>query len=136
MKLTVDAGNSNIAIGLFEGDTIRYHWRLSSTSHWTADEFLLHLDSLLRVDGLSSGDIQAAVVSCVVPGLLQPVTAGIKKLLALDPIVVSTDLDLPVRVCTDNPRELGSDLLANAVAGYRLAQGAAIVVDLDRKSVV
>ncbi|MFW6211350.1 MAG: type III pantothenate kinase [Spirochaetota bacterium] len=129
MKLTVDAGNSNIAIGLFDGNAIAYHWRLSSAAHWTADEFLLHLDSLLRVDDIRASDVSTAVVSCVVPGLLHPVSSGIEKLLGFEPVIVSVNLQLSVRVGTENPQELGSDLLANAVAGHRLAKGAAIVVD-------
>ena len=128
MTLTIDAGNSNIAIGLFDEEEITGHWRLSSRSQWTADEFLLDLEGLLRVSG-SREHIDSAVVSSVVPHLLHPVETGVEKLLSIKPIVVSTALKLPIEVCTDRPEELGSDLLANAVAGYRATRGATVIVD-------
>lgn len=128
MTLTIDAGNSNIAIGLFDGEEITGHWRLSSRSQRTADEFLLDLDGLLRVAGTRER-IETAVISSVVPNLLHPVSSGVEQLLSLTPVVVSTALSLPVTVCTDRPEELGSDLLANAVAGYLSTGGATVIVD-------
>jgi len=128
MTLTIDAGNSNIAIGLFDGDQVTGHWRLSSRSQWTADEFLLNLEGLLRIEGDRS-EIDSVVISSVVPHLLSPIEQSVARLLAIKPVVVSTALTLPVTVCTDTPGELGSDLLANAVAGYLITGGATVVVD-------
>jgi type III pantothenate kinase len=83
----------------------------------------------MQLEAVSGESITAAVISCVVPGLLRALTEAVRGVLDLEPIVVSVDLDLPVTVKIGNPRELGSDLLANAVAGYLSAEGAAIVVD-------
>jgi len=128
--LTIDAGNTNIAIGLVNDDReLVCHWRLASRTQRTSDEVLLHLRELFSFDGVDTSRIRTAVISSVVPALTRAVHDGVARLLGLAPIVVSTSLELPVRMCTDNPSEIGSDLLANAVAGYLISGGAAIVVD-------
>lgn len=129
MILTIDAGNTNIAIGIVGDRELLHHWRLASRTQRTADEFLLHLRELLVFERVDVADLRTAVVSSVVPSLTRAIHDGVARLLGFEPILVSTDLDLPVKLATDNPSELGSDLLANAVAGYAIAGGAAIVVD-------
>lgn len=129
MILTVDAGNTNIAIGIVHDAELVAHWRLSSRTQRTPDEFLLHLRELFAFEGLDRSRITASVVASVVPSLSHAIHDGIARFLGSDPIVVSPELDLPVRMRTDNPSEIGQDLLANAVAGFTLAGGAAVVVD-------
>ena len=129
MILTIDAGNTNIAVGLVDEGELLYHWRLSSRTQRTADEVLLHLRELFSFDGVDRSAITAAVISSVVPALTRAVHDGVARLLGREPVIVSAELPLPVRLCTEDPAEIGSDLLANAVAGYSIAGGAAIVVD-------
>ncbi len=129
MILAIDAGNSTIAFGLITGDSVVGHWRLSSKSVWTSDELLLHLEGLLRIGGADIAAVEQVVMSSVVPALTNLIRDGVRKLFDSEPVVVSAALPVPVKVVTDNPGELGGDLLANAVAGHSLAGGAAIVVD-------
>jgi type III pantothenate kinase len=129
MVLTVDAGNTNIALGLFDGTELRHHWRLASGTQRTSDEVLLHLRELLDFNGIERSQVEGVVISSVVPALTRALHDGVALLLATEPIVVGTHLNLPVTIATDSPSEMGSDLLANAVAGYLLSEGAAIVID-------
>lgn len=129
MILTIDAGNTNIAVGLVEREELVYHWRLSSRTQRTADEVLLHLRELFSFEGVDRRSVEAAVISSVVPALTRSIEEGVARLLDCEPILVSPELPLPVTLATDNPSEIGTDLLANAVAGYTLAGGAAVVVD-------
>jgi len=130
MILTIDAGNTNIAIGLFNAEAeLVCHWRLASRTQRTSDEVLLHLRELFSFDRVDPARIRAAVVSSVVPALTRAIYDGVARLLGFKPVIVSAELELPVRLCTDDPAEIGSDLLANAVAGHLIAAGAAIVVD-------
>ena len=129
MILTIDAGNTNIAVGLVDEQRLVYHWRLASKTQRTPDEVLLHLRELFSFDEVDRSQISAAVISSVVPALTRAVRDGVARLLDRDPIVVSADLPLPVTIRTDDPSQVGSDLIANAVAGYRIAGGAAGVVD-------
>ena len=130
MILAIDAGNTSIAIGLVTSEReLTCHWRLASRTQRTADEMLLHLSELFALESVDRSRISVAVISSVVPALTHVVEAAVWRLLDRKPIIVSTDLNLPVRMLTDNPSEIGNDLLANAVAGFTLAGGAAIVVD-------
>jgi type III pantothenate kinase len=129
MILTIDAGNTNIAIGLVRDRELLFQWRLASKTQRTADEVLLHLRELFAFDDVDRGDISAAVISSVVPALTRAVEQGVARLLGIEPVIVTSTLNLPVTICTENPSEIGSDLLANAVAGYAIAGGAAVVVD-------
>ncbi len=129
MILTIDAGNTNIAIGLFEGSAPKHQWRLASSTQRTSDEILIHLRELFAIDGVDPASVGGAVLSSVVPALTRALRDGVARLIGKDPVIVSTALDVPVKVSTERPSEMGSDLLANAVAGYLLAEGAAVIVD-------
>ncbi len=130
MILAIDVGNTNIAIGIVNRDReLVCHWRLASRTQRTADEVLIHLHELFGLESVDRSRIAVAVISSVVPDLTHVVEQAVWRLLERKPIIVSTDLNLPVRMLTDTPTEIGSDLLANAVAGYTLAEGAAVVVD-------
>ena len=130
MILAIDVGNTNIAIGVVNRDReLVCHWRLASRTQRTSDEVLIHLRELFDLESVDRTRVSVAVISSVVPDLTHVVEQAVWRLLERKPIIVSTDLNLPVRMLTDTPTEIGSDLLANAVAGYTLAEGAAIVVD-------
>ena len=129
MILVIDAGNTNIAVGLVRERELLYHWRLSSRTQRTPDEVLLHLRELFSFDSVDRSRITAAVISSVVPDLTHAIKEGAGRLLDLEPVIVSPAIELPVTVCTDDPYEVGSDLLANAAAGYTIAGGSAIIVD-------
>jgi len=128
MLLAVDIGNSNIAFGVYDQSWIR-HWRLSTVANKTSDEYAIQFRSLLAEEGISLKAIQQVVMSSVVP----PLTFVFKKMLSQltqqEPLVISTFLQSGLSIATDNPQELGSDLLANAVAGYHLAQTDCVIVD-------
>jgi type III pantothenate kinase len=129
MILTIDAGNTNIAIGLVQNGDLTFHWRLSSRTHRTPDEVLLQLRELMAFDAVDRSRIDAAVIASVVPATTHALEEGVARLLNLEPILVSPDIKLPITITTDDPYEVGRDLIANAVAGYTLANGAAIIVD-------
>jgi type III pantothenate kinase len=129
MVLTIDAGNTNIAIGIFDGQELAHHWRLSSRTQRTADEFALHLRELFAGVSLESGLISSAVVSSVVPELTSAIVDGVDAILPIRPLLVEAGVELPVRIITENPAEVGSDLIANAVGGFAHFRQACIVVD-------
>ena len=126
MLLAANAGNTHIAVGVFRGADLVAHWRLSSRTHRTADEFYLALRALLSDAGL---EIRSAVVCSVVPQLTEAVGGGVAKLVGHGPLHVSSRIDLPVTLAIDDPSEIGGDLIANAAGGYALTSGACVVVD-------
>ncbi|MBN2575174.1 MAG: type III pantothenate kinase, partial [Deltaproteobacteria bacterium] len=129
MLLVVDIGNTHTAFGLFEGERLRFDWRMETRSERTADEHAAALRGLFDLEGLDLRQIDAAVVCSVVP----PATASMERLFVryfkLAPLVVGPGMKTGMAVLYENPRDLGADRIANAVAAYaRFPQGA-IVVD-------
>lgn len=128
MLLAVDIGNSNIAFGIYEQSWVR-HWRLSTVANKTSDEYAIQFRSLLAEEGILLTTIQQVVMSSVVPPLTFVFQRMLRQLTQQEPLVINTLVNSGLTITTDNPHELGTDLLANAVAGYNLAQADCVIVD-------
>lgn len=130
MLLAIDVGNTNTVLGLMgdSGEPVQ-SWRLSSRQERTADEWRGLLDPVLgpRVAG---NEIDAAIIGSVVPAVTGPLTALCRQWLGIDPLIVSSTLDLGVTLGQPEPQTVGVDRVANAVAAWARAQRASIVIDL------
>jgi type III pantothenate kinase len=131
MLLVVDIGNTNIVAGLFRGDCLTEIGRVWTDVHRTGDEYGIIFRSLLREIGTQPQQITRSAVSSVVPALTGPFTSMIKKLTGRKPLLVNHTIYgmLPVRPPAERAREIGADLVCNAVAAYTRFNGACIVVD-------
>lgn len=129
MTLTVDVGNTNIAFGVWQDGNWVAHWRLRTDIGKTADEYRVLFRSLLEDDGLRLGSFDSVVVSSVVPALTPAIAAVTERIAERKPLIVRHDLVTGLNPESPIPPELGSDLLANAVAAWDRFHDAAIVVD-------
>lgn len=129
MLLAVDIGNSNIVWGLFEGQSLKGHWRLATDASRTADEYGLLFRGLLEAQGLRAAQITGAILSSVVPSLTNTFIEMTESYFHHLPLVVSADLDLGITIAYPNPQEIGSDRLVNAAAAYARYQSSLIIVD-------
>ena len=129
MLLVIDVSNTNMVLGVFHGENLVANWRLSTKSGRTADETGLLICSLFAYSDVSVGDIEAIIVSSVVPDVMYSTLNGIKKFLKKDPIVVRAGLKTGINLRMENPKEMGTDRIVNLVAAYELYGGPAIVVD-------
>ncbi len=136
MLLAIDVGNTNTVIGLFQDGVLVSRWRIASDSRRTADEYGILLRELCGQSGVTVADVTGVVVASVVPALTSAVTSMAENVFGVDPVVVGSDTDLGVVIDYDNPREVGPDRLANAVAARHMADGAAIVVDFGTATTV
>lgn len=130
MLLTVDVGNSHTVLGVFSGNKLERHWRLSTDSDRTSDEWALILQGLLAFADLSfTRDVHGLALSSVVP----PATEALREMAGdyfrFAPVVVEPGIRTGIPLRYDNPREIGADRIANAVAVAELYGGPAIVVD-------
>jgi type III pantothenate kinase len=130
MLLVFDIANTNIKIGLFDGDKIRANWRISTGVHHTADEYAIMLLNLLRHQGMDIADIKQGAMSCVVPPLLSIFNELFQRYFNIKPLVVGPGVRTGLRIRMDNPREVGADLIANAAAALTLYKPPIIVVAL------
>ncbi len=129
MLLTVDVGNTNIMVGVFDDQKVIICWRLATDWNSTEDELGITIKSLLHHSNLSSQDITAVAISSVVPPLMYSLERMAQKYFAVKPLVVGPDMQTGLKILLDNPRELGADRIVNALAGYTLYGGPLIIVD-------
>ena len=131
MLLAIDIGNTNVVLGVWDGTEWLIQWRLRTVRNRTADEFGIQLRSLIR-DTISIEMLDRIVLCSVVPKLTIAAQEACSRYLNIDPLTVTTHLDLGIANETDVPELVGADRLANAVAAHATvpAGSAAIVIDM------
>ena len=129
MLLTIDLGNTNLTIGLFDGENLKAHWRLASDHQRMPDEYGLQLRSLLQNCDCMERELKGIVLSSVVPPLTERVQQACVDYLDQEALVVSVDLKLNVKILYDNPYAVGADRIADAVAVQEFYGGPACVID-------
>lgn len=130
MLLTVDVGNTNINIGVFDGSKLKATWRVATGVHRMPDEYASLLLNLFDRQGIDASQITDAILCSVVPPLVGVFEEVCRRYLKVLPLVVESGVKTGVRICLDNPREVGADRVVNAVAAHQLYGGSVIVIDL------
>ena len=129
MLLAIDIGNTNITAGVWGNSRWQRQWRLRTNPERTVDEYGIMLKNLLREVKLAK-KISRVVIASVVPSLTATFTTISETYLKQTAVYVTVDLDLGIQVTTDNPYQVGTDRIVNAVAAYHLFQGPAIIIDM------
>lgn len=129
MLLAINVGNTNIRFGVYENKKMIAHWKLSTNREWTADEFGMYFISFFQHENLKISDIEAVIIASVVPPIMFSFEHAIKKYLGKNPILIGPGIKTGINIKYENPRELGADRIANAVAAYEIYGGPVIVVD-------
>jgi len=130
MLLAIDIGNTNIILGVFEGEELRATWRMATGIDRTTDEYTALLLNLLQHQGLGIPDIKEVALCSVVPPLTATFEQLFQQYFHISPIVVGAGVKTGVRIRMDNPREVGADRIANAAAAHHLYRGPIIIADL------
>ncbi|MBB5218545.1 type III pantothenate kinase [Treponema rectale] len=134
MLFAVDIGNTNVVIAVFDNDRIVTQWRVASDTRRTGDEYSSIILTLARDAGIDVSEFDKAVISSVVPALIGPFVVVCQRVCKVQPLVLTSAMalerKLPVHLPENSTRELGTDLLCNAVAAWEeLEHHANIVVD-------
>ncbi|GAA0961850.1 type III pantothenate kinase [Actinocorallia libanotica] len=131
MLLTIDVGNTNTVLGLFEGDEVIEHWRINTDPRRTADEIAVVLQGLIQQSPLLvETDISGIALCSTVPSVLHEMREMCRRYYGDVPaIIVEPGVKTGVPVRMDNPKEVGSDRIVNSLAAIHLHGGPAIVVD-------
>jgi type III pantothenate kinase len=130
MLLAIDIGNTDISLGVFEGEELRATWHMATGIHRMADEYAALLLDLLYHQGLAASDIKEAVLCSVVPPLVATFEELFQRYFHISPLVVGAGVKTGVRIRMDNPREVGADRIVNAAAAHHLYGGSIIITDL------
>jgi type III pantothenate kinase len=129
MLLAIDVGNTNIVYGLFDADRLVHQFRVESARGRTADEYAVQLRALLDMHGVPLSAVDAAILACVVPSLTEPMVRLVERVFSREAVVVGPGIRTGMAILIENPREVGADRIADAVAGFERARGGVIVVD-------
>jgi len=130
MLLAIDIGNTNIKIGVFDGDELEATWNVATGIHRTTDEYAGVLLNLMERKKVSPSEITGVALCSVVPPLLPAFVELCTKYLHSEALVVETGVKTGMRIRLDNPREVGSDRVVDAVAAQHLYGKPLIIVDL------
>ena len=128
MILCIDIGNTNIKLGLYQGDELVTHWRIFTDDSKLADEYGVLLLSLFASENIQKETIDGCAISSVVPDLTIAFRDLVKRHLDLDAVIVGKVKKPLIRINTDNPAEVGPDLIANAVGAIQLYGTPVIVI--------
>lgn len=129
MLLVADAGNTNITLGVFDGEDLLAHFRMTTKMQRTSDEYGVFILDVLRARGIEVSALDDVIISSVVPNIMHSFVSGIIKYLDKKPIIVGAGIKTGIKISTANPKELGSDRIVDAVAAYELYGGPVIVID-------
>jgi len=130
MLLAIDVGNTETVVGVFQGEELNWHWRYSTVANRTPDELALLLGGFLEQQGLSfTRQITGVSIASVVPDQTQALRTMVRRYFHFQPVVVEPGTKTGISILYDNPKDVGADRIANAVAAYAKFGGPAIVVD-------
>ncbi len=129
MILVVDIGNTNFTFGVYEKKELRALFRMMSQSPRTSDEYGINLLALLRANDIDKDEIDGVIISSVVPQVMHAFVSSIIKYLGKRPYIVGPGIKTGIRITTENPKEIGPDLIVDAVAGYEIYGGPVMVID-------
>jgi type III pantothenate kinase len=129
MLLAIDVGNTNIAFGVYQQNRWTHHWRIRTVRDQMPDEYAVLFRDVFREGGLRLSDVTQVVVGSVVPPLTGTLSLMLTDQVGRTPLIVGPGVRTGIRIRTDNPIEVGADLVANAVAAYARLQTHCVVVD-------
>jgi type III pantothenate kinase len=130
MILVMNVGNSNIILGVFEGEQVRHHWRIATDRKKTDDEYGMLIKSIFDHAGVEVNQIEGAIISSVVPPIMHVLESMCTKYLEHKPLVIGPGIKTGLNIRAENPREVGADRIVNAVAAIHYYKPPLIVVDL------
>ena len=129
MIFTMDVGNTNIKTALFDGTEMKQYWRVSTSKSYTSDEYGLILSGLFRHEGYDMRDVEGIIMSSVVPTVNFTLEHMCQNYFGKTPMMVAPGIRTGINLRYENPRELGSDRIANAVAAQAEYGGPCVFID-------
>jgi len=130
MILVFDVGNTETTIGLYDGETLRGHWRVTTDVSRTPDEIALLIRALLAAGDIDRSAIDRAAIGSVVPALTAPLADACEQAVGAKPLIIDARSPLPIRLDVEEPLTVGADRIINTLAASRLYKRDTIVVDL------
>lgn len=129
MILVIDVGNTNITFGVYQEKELLSTFRMTTRQTRTSDEYGISIRELLTYNGISIDALEGTIIASVVPNVMHSLVGGVSRYLGTQPLIVGPGIKTGIRILTENPREIGSDRIVDAVAAYEIYGGPVLVLD-------
>ncbi|MBR6646882.1 MAG: type III pantothenate kinase [Clostridia bacterium] len=136
MILAIDIGNTNIVIGCFDDEKIIFRERLSTNHTATVLEYVVTIKTAIEMNNVDKKSFTGAIISSVVPAVTSTVKTAVEKYLGITPLVIGPGIKTGLSIVIDNPSQLGSDLVVDAVAGISEYKTPLIIIDMGTATTV
>lgn len=129
MILVIDVGNTNMTMGVYDGETLRTTFRLMTKTPRTSDEYGIAITQLLQNNGITPKALDGAIVASVVPAVMHALMGAVRRYTKTAPLIVGPGMKTGIRITTEDPRGVGADRIVDAVAAYEKYGGPVLVLD-------
>ncbi|MBP2242603.1 type III pantothenate kinase [Cytobacillus eiseniae] len=129
MLFVFDIGNTNMVLGVYEGDILQYHWRIETNRSKTEDEYGMLIKSLFDHVNLKFSSIDGIIISSVVPPIMNALERMCHKYFHVKPLIVGPGMKTGLNIKYENPREVGADRIVNAIAAIHDYGSPLVIVD-------
>lgn len=136
MLLTADVGNTNIKLGIFDGDTLRYKLRFATNDKMTSDEFAVELYTFFQIYGIEYEKIDGSIISSVVPKITAPLSEAISIVTGARSLIIGPGLKSGMDLKIDRPETLGGDIVCGCVGAFGKYGGPLIVIFMGTATVI
>lgn len=129
MILVIDVGNTNMTLGVYDGQELRATFRMMTKQPRTSDEYGVFITQLLKNKGIEALELEGSIVASVVPDVMHSLIGALVKYTHTRPINVGPGTKTGIRIVTEDPRAIGADRIVDAVAAYEKYGGPVLVLD-------
>jgi len=129
MILVIDVGNTNMTLGVYEGESLEATFRMMSKTPRTSDEYGIMITQLLKSKGIEVEQLEGSIIASVVPDVMHSLVGGVVRYLNSNPLIVGPGVKTGIKIVTENPRAIGADRIVDAVAAYEKYGGPILVLD-------
>lgn len=136
MILAVDVGNTNIVVGCVSKEKVYFTARISTDRSKTEDQYGIDIKNILELYGVSIDKIKGSIISSVVPPVINPMKIAVQMVTGGEPIVVGPGIKTGLNILMDNPAQLGSDRVADAVAALSFYKPPLIIIDMGTATTI
>lgn len=136
MLLAIDIGNTNLVIGCFQGDELKFKARIATDYSRTSDQYGVEIKNMMEAYGVRVSDIDDCIISSVVPPVFNSVRTGVWKVIGKQPMVVGPGLKTGLNIHVDVPSQVGSDRIVIAVAALAEYKAPLILMDLGTATTI
>ena len=136
MILVIDVGNTQTIFGVYDRKKLVCRWKMSTNKEKTSDEFGAFFSSMFNIEKIDMSVIENVIISSVVPPVMYSLEHAIRKFFKVEPMIVGPGIKTGINIKVENPREVGSDIIVNAVAACELYGGPLIIVDFGTATVI